>query len=151
MFREAEGVFNHTLSFHCKQSRERFHQRYYQSFPCLANPLISISAGAGGAWRGRRGGGTGAAAPQAMGGPSPCPLCPWTPPSLCFVPKSTARICPGRSEGLLGLSWTFLHSCSSSRTVPESLRRCFCPRFGLSGTCGCGKQGWIHSPCRAGC
>lgn len=87
MLRAAEGVFNHIPSFRCKQSRERFHQRFYHSFPCLANPLISVSAGAAAGWRGGRGGDTGAADPQAMGGPCPCPLCPWIAPSPCFVSK----------------------------------------------------------------
>lgn len=89
------------------------------------------------------------------GDPVLTPLCLWIAPSLCFVSNSTAPICPGRGEQPWGhrgfvLGWMFLHGCSSSRAVPESLG-CFCPRFGLSGTCGCGKQGWVHAPCRAGC
>lgn len=106
MFRAAEGVFHHIPSFRWKQSRERFHQRYYQSFPCFANPLISISAGAaGGDWRGRRGGDAGAAGPQATGGILSLPPLPLdcSASVLCF--QQHCPDLPWEGGAALGASW----------------------------------------------
>lgn len=124
MLRAAEGVFHHIPSFALQTEPGALSSAILSLISMSCKSIDQPCCWSWWSLERQEGRGHRSCRSTSHGGTSPCPLCPWAAPSLCFAPNSTARICPGR---ILDLSWV---GCSC--TVVPAAGQSLSPSGGVS-------------------